>query len=34
MSKNTKVVVPGRFSFVNVWEPKASMAVSLSTAFR
>lgn len=23
MSKNTKVVVPGRFSFVNVWEPKS-----------
>ena len=23
MSKNTKIVVPGRFSFVNVWEPKS-----------
>ena len=23
MSKKTKVVVPGRFSFANVWEPKS-----------
>lgn len=23
MSKNTRIVVPGRFSFVNVWEPKS-----------
>ncbi len=23
MSKNTKVIVPGRFSFVNIWEPKS-----------
>jgi hypothetical protein len=22
-TKNTKVVVPGRFSFVNIWEPKS-----------
>lgn len=23
MSKSTKVIVPGRFSFVNIWEPKS-----------
>ncbi|WP_350342369.1 DUF2815 family protein [Proteinivorax tanatarense] len=23
MKKNTKVVVPGRFSFANIWEPKS-----------